>query len=52
MMQEYDAKYPGYGFGENMGYGSARHIEALEKMGPCPIHRRCYIRKIMERLGE
>lgn len=52
LMMEYDARYPEYGFGDNMGYGSAAHLEALKKYGPCPIHRECYIRKIMERFAE
>ncbi len=43
MMQEYDNIYPGYDFGSNMGYGSAKHIEGLKKLGPCDIHRRSFI---------
>lgn len=43
MMQEYEKLYPGYDFGSNMGYGSAKHIEALKSLGPCPIHRRSFI---------
>ena len=30
-----------------MGYGSAAHIKALKTIGPCRLHRRCYIRKIL-----
>lgn len=44
MMVEYDAIYPEYGFASNKGYGSAEHIAALQKYGPCPIHRRSFIR--------
>jgi len=43
MMKEYDAVYPEYGFAANVGYGTAAHIEALKKYGPCPIHRRSFI---------
>ena len=43
MMKEYDAIYPEYGFAANVGYGTAAHIEALKKFGPCPIHRRSFI---------
>ena len=43
MMVEYDEIYPEYGFASNKGYGSAEHIEALKKYGPCPIHRRSFI---------
>lgn len=47
MMREYDALYPGYGFARNMGYGTAEHISALKRMGPCPIHRRSFLTKIL-----
>ncbi|SDH40534.1 RNase HII [Pseudobutyrivibrio sp. 49] len=43
MMVEYDSIYPEYHFANNKGYGSAEHIEALKKYGPCPIHRRSFI---------
>ena len=43
LMAEYDAKYPEYGFASNKGYGSAAHIEAIKKYGPCEIHRRSFI---------
>ena len=46
MMVEYDAIYPGYGFASNKGYGSGEHMEALRRMGPCPIHRRSFIKNI------
>ena len=42
-MVEMDAKYPGYGFAGNKGYGSAEHIAALREKGPCEIHRRTFI---------
>ncbi len=51
MMQDYAITYPQYHFGDNMGYGSAAHLDALRKYGPCPIHRESYIRKIMERFN-
>ena len=43
MMCGFDEQYPGYGFKDNKGYGSAAHIEALKEHGPCPIHRRTFI---------
>ena len=43
LMVEYDQIFPGYGFASNKGYGSATHIEAIRKFGPCPIHRRTFI---------
>ena len=44
MMAEYDAIYPGCGFGKHKGYGTAAHIQALKELGPCPIHRRTFIK--------
>ena len=43
LMVEYDAVYPGYGFKDNKGYGSAAHIDALKKYGKTPIHRDSFI---------
>lgn len=43
MMAAYDEIYPGYGFARNTGYGTAEHIAALKRLGPCPIHRRSFI---------
>ena len=48
IMAEYDAKYPGYGFASNKGYGSGEHIAALKRLGPGPIHRRSFIKNFME----
>ena len=39
MMEEADLKYPGYGFCRNKGYGTREHIGALNRLGPCRIHR-------------
>jgi ribonuclease HII len=39
LMAEMDAVYPGYGFSAHKGYGVPDHIEALTRLGPCPIHR-------------
>lgn len=44
LMAEYDSVFPEYGFASNKGYGAAAHIEALKKYGPCPIHRRSFIK--------
>ncbi len=40
-------KYPEYSFERNKGYGTAEHIAALKKYGPCPIHRMSFIGKIL-----
>ena len=39
LMVEYDQKHPGYGFAAHKGYGTKAHLAAIEKLGPCPIHR-------------
>ena len=39
IMQTYHLKYPVYGFDRNKGYGTAYHLNALRKYGPCPLHR-------------
>lgn len=47
MMMEYDQIYPEYGFAKHKGYGTAAHIAALKEYGPCPIHRRTFIKKFV-----
>lgn len=44
IMREYDKMYPEYGFIKHKGYGTAQHIEAIKKFGPCPIHRSTFIK--------
>lgn len=44
LMVAYDKVFPGYGFADNKGYGSAQHIEALKLLGPTPIHRMSFIK--------
>ncbi len=41
-MEKMDIKYPNYGFKHHKGYGTKMHLEALEKYGPCKIHRRSF----------
>ena len=45
-MIELDEKYPMYGFARNKGYGTREHIDAILKYGPCPEHRRSFIKNI------
>jgi len=42
IMVRYAKKYPGYGFEKHKGYGTKAHLEALRKLGPCPIHRKSF----------
>jgi ribonuclease HII len=44
LMRENEAIFPGYGFAAHKGYGTAAHIAALKELGPCPIHRRSFIK--------
>jgi len=39
LMEELEGKYPGYGFAQHKGYGTAEHQDAIRRLGPCPIHR-------------
>ena len=39
IMQQMEKCYPGYGFATHKGYGTRQHLQALESLGPCPIHR-------------
>ena len=39
-----DEKYPEYGFAQHKGYGTKAHMEALFKYGPCPEHRRTFLK--------
>ncbi len=52
MMLEYDKLYPEYGFARHKGYGTAAHIAAIRQYGPCPIHRRSFIGKIVQSGGK
>ncbi len=36
------ALYPGYGFAQHKGYPTAQHLEALKRLGPCPVHRKSF----------
>jgi ribonuclease HII len=40
LMTELDGLYPGYGFAAHKGYHAPIHVEALQRLGPCAIHRR------------
>ena len=47
LMKEYDAIMPEYGFGQNKGYGTKEHIEAIRTYGPTPIHRKTFIQNFV-----
>ena len=45
LMDDYAVKYPEYGFEKHKGYGTKAHIDSIKENGPCPIHRRTFIKK-------
>ena len=47
IMRKFDSEYPGYDFAGNKGYGSASHLQALREKGPCPLHRRSFLGRIL-----
>lgn len=42
-------KYPQYGFDAHKGYGTKAHVDAILKYGPCEIHRKTFLKKILEK---
>jgi len=42
LMVEADSRFSGYGFARNKGYATREHLDALTRLGPCPIHRRTF----------
>ena len=52
MMRDYDAEYPGYGFARHKGYATRQHLDALESLGACAIHRFTFapVRRLTESL--
>lgn len=48
IMEKMDLKYPGYGFAQHKGYGTQAHVEAIKRLGLCPIHRRSFTAGILD----
>jgi ribonuclease HII len=50
IMRELDDAHPGYGFARHKGYSTPEHLVALERLGPCAIHRRGFepVRRLLE----
>ena len=42
LMSDIDAQHPGYGFAHHKGYPTAEHLDALARLGACPLHRRSF----------
>ena len=50
ILEELEQTYPGYGFAKHKGYGTAEHLAALKRLGPCPEHRMSF-RPVAEAAG-
>lgn len=50
LMVRMGEEYPGYGFEIHKGYGTKAHYAALEKLGPCPVHRMTFLKKLYEKV--
>ena len=50
LMVRIGEEHPGYGFEIHKGYGTKAHYAALEKLGPCPVHRMTFLKKLYEKV--
>ena len=48
LMLELNKQYPQYNFAKHKGYGTAEHIRLLKEHGPCPEHRRTFIKNFVQ----
>lgn len=49
LMEHFDKLYPGYGFSAHKGYGTKAHYAAITQLGPTPLHRMSFLKKLYER---
>ncbi len=42
IMMAYERRFPGYGFARHKGYGTREHLDAIKRLGPCPVHRKTF----------
>ena len=47
LCQRWEEEHPNYGIGQNKGYGTKAHREALKEHGPSPMHRKSFLSKIL-----
>jgi ribonuclease HII len=54
LMREFDREHPGYGFAQHMGYATPEHLDCLQRLGPCVLHRRSFapVRGLIRRPGD
>ena len=48
IMRQWDELYPEYGFEKHKGYGTKLHIDAIKEYGPCPLHRKSFIKNFIK----
>ena len=50
LMRALDQQHPGYGFGQHMGYPTPEHLDRLQHLGPCCIHRKSFapVRRLLD----
>lgn len=48
IMRQWDELYPEYCFEKHKGYGTKMHIDAIKKYGPCPLHRKSFIKNFIK----
>jgi ribonuclease HII len=50
MMRTLDEQHPGYGFAQHMGYPTPAHLDRLQRLGPCAIHRKSFapVRRLLD----
>lgn len=48
LLTEYDIEYPEYGFAKHKGYGTAAHYAAIKEFGICPVHRRSFLKNVLQ----
>ena len=48
LMKQLALEYPHYGFESHKGYAAKTHMEAIRQFGPCPLHRKKFIRNILQ----
>ena len=49
LLRELDKEYPQYGFAQHKGYGTKAHYEAIKRYGVLPVHRRSFLKNLLEK---
>ena len=49
LMEKLALQYPEYGFDSHMGYASKSHRNTIIEVGPCPIHRKTFLKNVLQK---